>query len=365
MVLPYSDELNIGYLSRLFDNTSECYKYFWFKAIVGKVLQGKNDMNYDELVNEMVSEAWYMVCEYHLNLGPRDSLEMLVNRLRDAHPDLKSSEKKERIIDVLKIETDGEILKLKRTLTRNVPYRLQSPFLSGLRGTDWNVGEQQLISRINSHGHLLYYFEKLQGLSTRIILDKDWAEYIIKNQEIILGWLEFNMIKYLQKRNPHVPGIGNKLYPPQERKLEKVKKYWKMQLAIKPVREIYNDQLLQADDISIDHFVPWPYVAHDEFWNLNPTTRSINSSKSNKLPIWDKYFERLAALQYESYSLMWKHDKLHDEFIRCSREHLNGKEGYNVYGNSRMEFQTFKHELETILKPEYDSAVLCGFGYFE
>ncbi|MBE5919975.1 MAG: hypothetical protein E7272_09045 [Pseudobutyrivibrio ruminis] len=25
-------------------------------------------------------------------------------------------------------------------------------------------------------------------------------------------------------------------------------------------------------DISIDHFVPWSYVAHDEMWNLNPTT---------------------------------------------------------------------------------------------
>ncbi len=26
MQLPYSEELNIGYLSRLFDNTSNCYK---------------------------------------------------------------------------------------------------------------------------------------------------------------------------------------------------------------------------------------------------------------------------------------------------------------------------------------------------
>ncbi len=39
--LPYSDELNIGYLSRLFDNTSECYKLFWFKAIITKVHDGK------------------------------------------------------------------------------------------------------------------------------------------------------------------------------------------------------------------------------------------------------------------------------------------------------------------------------------
>ena len=34
MQLPCSEELNIEYLGRLFDNTSECYKFFWFKAIV-------------------------------------------------------------------------------------------------------------------------------------------------------------------------------------------------------------------------------------------------------------------------------------------------------------------------------------------
>ena len=34
--LPYSEELNIGYLSRLFDDTSNCYKFFWFQAILSK-----------------------------------------------------------------------------------------------------------------------------------------------------------------------------------------------------------------------------------------------------------------------------------------------------------------------------------------
>ncbi|MDY5576621.1 MAG: HNH endonuclease domain-containing protein [Lachnospiraceae bacterium] len=40
---------------------------------------------------------------------------------------------------------------------------------------------------------------------------------------------------------------------------------------------------MTENDISIDHFVPWSYVAHDEMWNLNPTTKSINSSKRNNL----------------------------------------------------------------------------------
>lgn len=47
---------------------------------------------------------------------------------------------------------------------------------------------------------------------------------MIQNQEILRGWIQYNFAIYLQTRNPSVPGITNKLYPPQGRKLEKVKK---------------------------------------------------------------------------------------------------------------------------------------------
>lgn len=46
MQLPYSEELNIKYLGQLFRNTTECYKFFWFKAIVKKVTKGKLEFIY-------------------------------------------------------------------------------------------------------------------------------------------------------------------------------------------------------------------------------------------------------------------------------------------------------------------------------
>lgn len=82
MQLPYSEELNIEYLGRLFDNTSECYKFFWFQAIVTKLTEGKHELTYEELVDEMIADAWYMVTEYQLNLGPKDTLENLVELIR-------------------------------------------------------------------------------------------------------------------------------------------------------------------------------------------------------------------------------------------------------------------------------------------
>lgn len=362
MRLPYSEELNIEYLGRLFDNTSECYKFFWFKAIVSKVTAGKQELLYEELVDEMIADAWYMVTEYHLNLGPKDTLESIVNIIRDRYPDLKSCEKKSGIIERLRVIKDKDIVSKKRTLTYNVPYRLQAPFMPSMKGKEWDVSESNLINRINQEQRLMYYFTALNGLSTKIIVNDDWAEYINKNQEIIRGWLEYNMILYIQKRNPSVPGIADKLYPPQERKLEKVKKYWKMIIGIEPVREIYGDGILSEKDISIDHFVPWSYVAHDEMWNLNPTTKSINSSKSNNIPEWEVYFERLAKQEYQSYLLMWKYDMIHKEFDKCAKEHINNDDiKYRVYRHG-LDFQEFKRELQSVILPVYQSAKNCGFG---
>ena len=122
MQLPYSDELNIEYLGRLFDNTSECYKFFWFKAIVTKVTEEhKIEMSYEELVDEMIADAWYMVTEYHLNLGPSDTLENLVKYIKAQYPNLKSCEEKPVILDFLKNTDDREIIGLTRMLTYNVP----------------------------------------------------------------------------------------------------------------------------------------------------------------------------------------------------------------------------------------------------
>lgn len=362
MQLPYSEELNIEYLGRLFDNTSECYKFFWFKAIVSKVTAGKLELTYEELVDEMIADAWYMVTEYHLNLGPKDTLESLVDFIKGKYPGLKSCEKKAAIIDFLSSTDDREIIRKKRALTYNVPYRLQAPFMAKLKGKEWNVGENELIFKINQEKRLMYYFLALNGLSTKIIVQEDWARYIITNQEIIRGWLEYNMILYIQKRNPSVPGIADKLYPPQERKLEKVKKYWKLILSLEPVYEIYNDQLLTEKDISIDHFVPWSYVAHDEMWNLNPTTKSINSSKSNNLPDWETYFERLARQEYQSYGLIWKYESVHKEFEKCAKEHINSDDvRFRVYRQG-LAYPEFAEELKTIILPVYQSAKNCGFN---
>ena len=61
MQLPKSEQLNIASLSRLFDNKSECYKLFWFQAILHHVCKGQQEIRFEDLIDHMIASAWYMV----------------------------------------------------------------------------------------------------------------------------------------------------------------------------------------------------------------------------------------------------------------------------------------------------------------
>ncbi len=60
----------------------------------------------------MIADAWYMVTEYHLKLGPKDTLEILVLYMQKVSG-IKSAEKKDIILDYLKNTSDQEIRKKK------------------------------------------------------------------------------------------------------------------------------------------------------------------------------------------------------------------------------------------------------------
>ena len=226
MYLPESEHLNIASLSRLFDNKSECYKLFWFQAILNYICKNRNDINYEELIDEMIADAWYMVTEYHLNLGPNDTVETVVNYISDNYK-LPSSIKKDEILKWLGSCEDKVIINIKRKLIKYVPCRLQAPFIKGLSESSWKKIETSP-EILNGYEGLIYYYDiSKKKLESRIRISKEWAEYVKENQEILRGWIKYNMITYLQKRNPSVPGISDKLYPPLERNLENVKKLWK------------------------------------------------------------------------------------------------------------------------------------------
>lgn len=366
MQLPFSEELNIGYLSRLFDNTTNCYKFFWFQAILRKVDGNQNRFTFNELIDEMIADAWYMVTEYHLRLGPlgiTDNLEEVVKYIYQKYQ-IMPSEKREKILEFLKNTEDPKIIKYKRYLTLNVPYRLQVPFYDSIdiQRSMWNGPKEDLTTEINRQKRLMYYFVFIQGLNSVIEVDSNWTIYLEKQREILLGWTKLKLIRYLQNKNPSVPGIADKIEAPRDRDIERVRKYWKVIIQIDPsLRDIYGDVSLSEQVISVDHFVPWQYVAHDELWNLHPTTKNINSSKSNLLPKWNPYFDRLGELEYRAYVMRSRYDAVSREFKKCALYHLNNQEIRNQLYEDGLSAPRFKERLAHVIRPVYESAVNCGF----
>ena len=259
--LPYDEKLNIGYLSRLFDDTSNCYKFFWFQAILGKMTEDKLTFTYDELVNEMIADAWYMVTAFHLRLGPcgvTDNLEEAVKYMEKT-TSFAASEKRNVIIAYLEGSDDKKLIGFKKELIKNVPYRLQSPFLDEIRidKRDWYRPED-LSRKMNQQRRLLYYYETFMQMTTMIRINEDWVPYLLRNKEILIGWLQLNLIQYLQRRNPSVPGIADKLGTPKSRDIERVRDYWKLIIDIRTdIKDIYGHIGLAGEKISVDHFVPW------------------------------------------------------------------------------------------------------------
>ncbi len=367
MELPYSDELNIGYLSHLFDNTSNCYKFFWFLAILRKNDGSTIRFSFEELVDEMIADAWYMVTEYNLHLGPvgvKDNLEDAVRYIFDNYK-FMSSEKREKILEFLKNSPDTKIRKYKQLLILNVPYRLQVPFFDEISVEHglWNGSKKVLCDRINEQRHLIYYFLEFSALSTCIEISDKWINYLFKHREILKAWIQMKLILYLQTRNPSVPGIAEKLEPPTARDIARVSKYWKLVIQLDPsLKDIYGGVELAGESISIDHFVPWQYVAHDELWNLHPTTRSINSRKHNSLPVWSEYFDLLSSLEYKAYTMKSQSEKLAKEFDQVAQYHLNNqtirKELFYTDGLDESEFRI---RLGNVIRPVYDAARMQGF----
>ena len=131
------EQLDIKRFSRMLYSPSQCYKFYWLEAIL-QLLKDSGDrcFRYEEIIDLMIANAWYTVTMYHLHLGPgrinnehSDKVEDAVLSLKKAAPSLSETARKQEIIKQLHIY-DREVIFAKTELTKNVPYRLLSPFLT-------------------------------------------------------------------------------------------------------------------------------------------------------------------------------------------------------------------------------------------
>ncbi len=135
-----------------------------------------------------------------------------------------------------------------------------------------------------------------------------WIEMIQDNTVSILGWIQYEKVKWLQNNNPEVPGL---------------------------------------------------------VYKLAPMDSSLNSSKSNKLPMWEPFFSKFAENQFLLYTLIYEKEGIHKLYESCFRDNLHSiwavQELYRK-GNTQEEFYNI---LQKNMQPVYDSARRQGYEVWD
>jgi hypothetical protein len=188
-----------------------------------------------------------------------------------------------------------------------------------------------------------------------IELNPIWAKYLQKHQSILRGFIHWHLVRFVQKNNPNVIGLTEKLEKPIKRDLNLAGRFWKGFLDGNPeVACIYSSQPVSRQNLSLDHFLPWSYVAHDQLWNIIPVPKNINSAKGNTLPSFELYFERFSALQYQAvqFYLNRKSTKILEDYDQLFRTDLQ-----------EIPEASFQEILKRHLLPHFQTARNLGFSY--
>lgn len=373
----YYNELDVEGFARMMKDPSYCYKFYWLEAIVKLISRNDTEATYDEIISEMIVNAWYPVTEYHIHLSGifgvgeiKDNLERVVLKLQSLS-NLESNVSSLEIQNVVK-QFSKELHKEKMILTQNVPYKALSGFANKV-GTkislDSSAGRMMAYYNYLNHNDILlpYTFGEENGLARKIIFSDAWIQMIKDNTVSILGWIQSEKVKWLQNNNPEVPGLIYKLDRSEEkvRKLTKVHKLWDGVLDLQPVRDVFTDKSVDINAYDVDHFIPWSFVMNDELWNLMPMDSNLNSTKSNKLPEWDKFFVRFANNQYIMYEVVHEKEGIRKLYEACYRDNLHSiwaNQELYIKGNS---LEQFNGILERNMRPVYDSARRQGYGVWD
>lgn len=369
----YNNRLDVKSFAHMLDDPTQCYKFYWLEAIINLATTEDASFSFEQVIDEMISDAWISVARYHLRLGPsikgksENLLEYAIHVL-EIDQSLPNSPSREDLHKSI-IRNADKLKEVKNRLALNVPYRLLSSFLNDVGGDDalWYQRKTLIayINTINEHNPLLYSIIDGRGLQKKIVINLHWKQFILDNYQIIKSWIQLKKIRFLQDRNPGVPGIIYKLYPENEnaRKLKNARELWKCASGVigKPMRDIYSGIILNPQQFDLDHFIPWSFIANDELWNLVPMERCLNSSKSNKLPDWNCYFSSFASTQYDLYLAVHRNSEVRNCFEKCRRDNLNvswAVEQLYIEGNSR---EVFINILSHNFKPIYEAAFMQGY----
>lgn len=358
--LPTSESLDISALSRMFDKTTNSYKYIFLLSLLDilnrRFFSDSQSITFSELIVEMLANSWYPYSFFKLSFGSQDMIPSQIDKLN---------------LDVGKIGIKGDYTgkeylrsliatkELDYSLMDYVPFRINTAFFRQelRRMIDYKVNPTVIeLSRLhfNTRKPLLKYGDDNRS----VIVHPEWINYFKVNYRIIRGWISWEWLQYMQKCNPSVPAISNKLFAPAQRdSLKNQTTYWKTILEHQELFCIYSNKSLSLDNLSLDHYLPWSFVTHDLLWNLIPTSKEVNSSKSDNLPSSD-YFYSFVNIQHKGLTVSHTNmtEKAWDRYIETYIAELRITDKMDL-----LELEKLQNAYESIILPQINIAISHGF----
>lgn len=362
-IVPYSNIVDSRTFSRMLDDDKvvATYKMYWLLGILDEVSNGNIEIDFKRIISRMIVYAWYPIRHFKLSFGRCDSLAKPVNYVAEKENFPSNCEARE-LLDYLVNSEDSKLKSMMKELTYNVPYWLLSPFFnSDLKGLGESSRKKMIVALSLKSGKCLYKI--IKGDIDKIVLNDGWADYLKDNYKLIKSWIYYKLVCFIQKRNPNVPATAFKLEAPRVRKLNSATKLWNNIIANEGVKDIYTGEQFNNINyekfgvLSLDHFIPWSFVLHDEMWNLVPTFRNINSRKSDNLLLFDNYIDDFCSVQYKAFSFLCNNrkEKILEQYIDIMR--LDNPYDYYKYSSE----EKFNFKMKQCISPLYQIAVNQGF----
>lgn len=259
------------------------YKLAWGRSILEtigeKEINGDIVISFDELSPKIIRYYWNQIYFFNLKQGGNRTPEIvttvneMIKKFQKEH-DSKIPvwyEKAETHFMLQEEYYRKTIVRVSKTLTQDVSWRFM---------------------RSGDHELPLYVLDRKKRT---IEFTKEQAEQLKEYRYILTQLLNYRWAQLLEQFNT-APRIVSKVKGLSNAKLKRnsLTKFKNILLEFfdeNPI-DFYTGKILDENDISVDHVIPWSFMYSDDLWNLVLTSKSHNSKKSNTIPT-DQDIKRL------------------------------------------------------------------------
>jgi hypothetical protein len=253
---------------------SNTYKLAWGRAILElccleRSVQDEITFSFDQISELFLKYFWNQSYFFDLRQGPKGT-KPKIQKITDELLELHKSSSKSNIplwFDNAKVSLTGTkaykrtIRKITATLKVNVARRF------------CNVID----------GSLEVY--KLDLVNETVSLSPYEVHTLKEHSYILFQLLNYRWAQLLELYN-HDPKVIMKVKGLSESKIRRnsLREFRDLLLLEFPdgnVKDFYTGEIIDIQDVSVDHVIPWSYMYSDDIWNLVITSKQRNSKKSN------------------------------------------------------------------------------------